>query len=356
MIFINGQRHEITQEQRDKLKEMFPTFFRDNNPEALRTKYMPTMITRNSEGDQIMSPAVYLANRVTLHDETGSYEVVYTTQAPRVNPKTNDLEFHDGGVLTRHNMPIRPGKGLELLVFLMFYSTQVKNGLAPEKSKIPKITVESKASEAATRNAARKLYANFEALVISDSGLPDDKIRQLAGVFNINETDPEVIRDRLLTLAKNARTGQANVEFIEKFMASADKDYLKIRALVEEAYDKGILAQDKDNYDWQISDGDGMFKFYAKYGSANVKDPLGFLVNYMASRPADIERIRLAVQPAGGNDGKTIADFHPMQKKKVLALVKGMTEEQFENFFSTAELGWHMSWKEEAEENRLNPA
>ena len=336
-------RYKPTEEQKAKLKEMFPAFFRDKNPESLRTKYLPTMIQRDRDGNLKMSPEIYLANRVTILEDGVSSEVVFSKMPPVVNQATKQITYPDGGVRTRHNMPINPSKDIELLVFLMFYSPQVKNGLAEVQSKNPKITIESKQSEAKAKLDSKRALANFEAMIISDSQLPDDKIISLGRVFGINESDADVLRSVFLTMAE--RNGKPNMDFIDRFMESSSKDYLKIRGIVDQAYENGIFAQDKDNYDWKIIDPTGGYKFYAKYGQANVKDPAGFLVSYLSGRPADVYKIEQLLRP--GSSSKTIVDYNPPQKQEVFAVVKDMNPQEYENFFATAELAWHHKWREE---------
>lgn len=338
MIYKDGERLKPSDKQREKLKEMFPTFFREKDPQPLKMKYLPTMIKKGPEGNDIMPPAIHLCNRFTLDDGDGRAEYVFTAQAPRKD-KNGELIFDDGSLVARHNRPLQPKKDVEKLVFLMFYSSEVVNGFAPEKSKTPKVMIVSKQSEAKAILDERTLRANVEALLISDARIPDEKVKTLGSVFNIQEEDPDVLRTIFLNMA-DSRTG----DFKERFLASVNSDYLGVRKIVDECIDNEVLRTDKENHDWVKLVGED-YEFFVKYGPVNAKDPKAFLTNYLIGKPSEIDKLRRVLRSSATGD-KTIEDFHSTQKDKVKELVSNMDANEFEAFFTGAE-GFRAKWKEE---------
>jgi len=243
MLFQDGQKFVLDQEDIDELIEVFPDYM--NKKKAVRITYNTGVVqkieTNNPNSPYVFSTPTFSINlsNTWIDYNTGEQREIRFSYLPAKYRGDGSSYFEDSHIVLDQSFVFKPGEDMELLWFCYNFSKLFKNGKVGQSSSPFQFIIQHKIVEqktSSTMSEARTKVALGE--------MPKDKLFAFAKTFMvIDEDDTQDV-----ILAKIFSTMDSNIEFKKFLIKQIDKDAVddEVTSLVEKAISTGLLKSNED--------------------------------------------------------------------------------------------------------------
>lgn len=309
MLYKEGQRldREDLKEHIEILKDIFPTYFRKDNPLPIKldytegNKYYVESYRPGGDifaGKSLRSPNPFGITMVGYEDEDGfRSEIRYTEKAPVFsgsNISWPNYKFRVGA-----DVYLRPIVDLEKLIFLWFYSSAFVNNYCQHKSPsapfefiIPEKQIESKYDNIAFR---RKLE---DEILIEETRMSYDAIQSIAKSFGLvlrgeEKVDRVKLFDSIISSNTNYRKyneAKSGIVLEKKSTVSEVVELTQVKNIVANLVDNLKIFDDEKGA-WRIK-GPGKPKFLCDIEGETPEEKLFNLVEFVSNNPEVLQHIK----------------------------------------------------------------
>jgi hypothetical protein len=309
MIYKEGYRlqKEDLLDKIEILKDVFPTFFRKENPLPIVIDYIQSAKFQVSAftpgGDNLVgtmwkAPQPMGVSNVGYDEEDGfRSEIRYTEQAPVSSG--SGFNWPRVQMDLSSKMKLTPGTDLEKLIFLYFYCDHFTNNESPNKRKsarfefiIPEKQVDSKYDNIASR---RKLE---DEILIEETRMSYEMVKSIMNTMGLNiRGEEKVDRVQLFDVVLSSKSMYSKYALLKGTITPEKKS--TVNEVVELTQVKNIVANLVDNlkiFDdekgaWRIK-GPGKPKFLCDIEGETPEEKLFNLVEFVSNNPEVLQHIK----------------------------------------------------------------
>jgi hypothetical protein len=313
MIYKEGYRlqKEDLLDKIEILKDVFPTFFRKENPLPIVIDYIQSAKFQVSAftpgGDNLVgtiwkAPQPMGVSNVGYDEEDGfRSEIRYTEQAP-VNSGSG-FNWPRVQMDLSSKMKLIPGTDLEKLIFLYFYCDHFTNNECPNKRKsarfefiIPEKQVDSKYDNIASR---RKLE---DEILIEETRMSYEMVKSIMNTIGLNVRGEEKVdRVQLFDVVLSSKSMHSKYISLKGTITPEKKS--TVSEVVELTQVKNIVANlvdslkifDDEKGAWRIK-GPGKPKFLCDIEGETPEEKLFNLVEFVSSNQEVLQSVKSLVK------------------------------------------------------------
>lgn len=243
MLFQDGQKFILDQEDIDELTAVFPEYM--IKKKAVRIIYNANVVqkieTNNPAAPYVFSKPTFSINlsNTWVDYNTGEQREIRFSYLPARYRSDGSSYFEDNHIIVDHSFVFKPGEDMELLWFCYNFSKLFKNSKVGQTSSPFQFIIQHKIVEqktSITMSEAKTKVALGE--------MPKDKLFDFAKTFMVVEEDDT----QDIILAKIFSTMDTNAEFKKFLISKFDKDAVDedVVSLVEKAIATGLLKSNED--------------------------------------------------------------------------------------------------------------
>jgi hypothetical protein len=243
MLFQDGQKFVLDQEDIDELISVFPDYM--IKKKTVRINYNPGVVqkieTNNPSAPFVFSTPTFsinLSNTWVDYNTGEQREIRFSNQPARYRGDGSSY-FEDNHSILDHSFVFKPGADMELLWFCYNFSKLFKNGKVGQSSSPFQFIIQHKIVEQKTSTTMSEAKTK---VAIGD--MSKDKLLAFAKTFMVVEEDDtqDVILSKIFT------TMDSNIEFKKFLISQFDKDAVDedVTSLVEKAISTGLLKSNED--------------------------------------------------------------------------------------------------------------
>lgn len=313
MLYREGQRldKEDLKEHIEILKDIFPTFFRKENPLPIKldytesSKFYVESFRPGGEiyaGRSLRSPNPFGVSMVGYEDIDGfRSEIRYTEKAPIFNGSNISWPNYKFKIGT--DVELRPIVDLEKLIFLWFYSSAFVNNDCPHKNPsapfefiIPEKQIESKYDNISFR---RKLE---DEILIENTRMSYEAIKSIAKSFGLNlrgeeKVDRVQLFDIIISSSNNYKKynqAKSSIVLEKKSTVSEVVELTQVKNIVASLVDSLKIFDDEKGA-WRIK-GPGKPKFLCDIEGETPEEKLFNLVEFVSNNPEVLQSVKSLVK------------------------------------------------------------
>lgn len=313
MLYKEGERldREDLKEHIEILKDIFPTYFRKENPLPIKldytqsSKYYVESFRPGGDvfvGSNLRSPNPFGVSMVGYEDVDGfRSEIRYTEKAPIFNGSNvswSNFKFKVGT-----GTDLKPVVDLEKLIFLWFYSPAFINNQCPNKNPsapfefiIPEKQIESKYDNITFR---RKLE---DEILIEGTRMSYDAIQSIAKSFNLSlRGEEKVDRVQLFDFVissndsyRKYNEAKSSIVLEKKSTVSEVVELTQVKNIVANLVDTLKIFDDEKGA-WRIK-GPGKPKFLCDIEGETPEEKLFNLVEFVSNNPEVLQSVKSLVK------------------------------------------------------------
>lgn len=243
MLFQDGQKFVLDQEDIDELTSVFPDYM--IKKKTVRINYNPGVVqkieTNNPSAPYVFSTPTFSINlsNTWVDYETGEQREIRFSSQPARYRGDGSSYFEDNHIVLDHSFVFKPGEDMELLWFCYNFSKLFKNGKLGQNSSPFQFIIQHKIVEQKTSTTMSEAKTK-----VALGEMPKDKLFAFAKTFMV--VDEDDTQD--VVLAKIFSTMDSNIEFKKFLIKQFDKDAVDEDAtnLVEKAISTGLLKSNED--------------------------------------------------------------------------------------------------------------
>jgi hypothetical protein len=243
MLFQDGQKFVLDQEDIDELTSVFPEYMNKKKP--VRVNYNSGVVqkieTNNPASPFVFSKptfSIYLANTWVDYN-TGEQREIRFSYLPAKDRGDGSSYFEDSHIILDNSFVFKPVEDMELLWFCYNFSKLFKNGKVGLNSSPFQFIIQHKLVEQKTSTTMSEAKTK-----VALGEMPKDKLFAFAKTFMVVEEDDT----QDIVLAKIFSTMDSNIEFKKFLIKQLDKDAVddEVASLVEKAISTGMLKSNED--------------------------------------------------------------------------------------------------------------
>jgi hypothetical protein len=243
MLFQDGQKFVLDQEDIDELTSVFPEYM--NKKKAVRITYNANVVqkieTNNPASPFVFSKPTFSVNlsNTWIDYDSGEQREIRFSYLPARYRGDGSSYFEDNHVVVDHSFVFKPGEDMELLWFCYNFSKLFKNGKVGQNTSPFQFIIQHKIVEQKTSTTMSEAKTK-----VALGELPSDKLFAFAKTFMV--VDEDDTQD--VILAKIFSTMDSNPEFKKFLISKFDKDAVDedVVSLVEKAISTGLLKSNED--------------------------------------------------------------------------------------------------------------
>jgi hypothetical protein len=243
MLFEDGQKFILNQEDIDELTSVFPEYM--TKKKAVRVTYNANVVqkieTNNPTAPFVFSKPTFSINlsNTWVDYNTGEQREIRFSYLPARHRSDGSSYFEDNHIIVDHSFVFKPGEDMELLWFCYNFSKLFKNGKAGQNTSPFQFIIQHKLVEQKTSTTMSEAKTK-----VALGELPSEKLIAFAKTFMV--VDEEDTQD--VILAKIFSTMDTNAEFKKFLISKFDKDAVDedVISLVEKAISTGLLKSNED--------------------------------------------------------------------------------------------------------------
>jgi hypothetical protein len=243
MLFQDGQKFILDQEDIDELTSVFPEYMKKKKP--VRVNYNSGVVQK-IETNNPASPFVFSKPTFSIHlantwvdYNTGEQREIRFSYLPAKYRGDGSSYFEDSHIVLDNSFVFKPVEDMELLWFCYNFSKLFKNGKVGLNSSPFQFIIQHKLVEQKTSTTMSEAKTK-----VALGEMPKDKLFAFAKTFMVVEEDDT----QDIVLAKIFSTMDSNIEFKKFLIKQLDKDAVDDEAasLVEKAISTGMLKSNED--------------------------------------------------------------------------------------------------------------
>jgi hypothetical protein len=243
MLFQDGQKFILDQEDIDELTSVFPEYM--TKKKAVRITYNANVVqkieTNNPAAPFVFSKPTFSINlsNTWVDYNTGEQREIRFSYLPARYRSDGSSYFEDNHIIVDHSFVFKPGEDMELLWFCYNFSKLFTNSKIGQTSSPFQFIIQHKLVEQKTSTTMSEAKTK-----VALGELPSDKLIAFAKTFMV--VDEEDTQD--IILAKIFSTMDTNAEFKKFLISKFDKDAVDedVISLVEKAISTGLLKSNED--------------------------------------------------------------------------------------------------------------
>ena len=243
MLFEDGQKFILNQEDIDELTSVFPEYM--TKKKAVRIIYNANVVqkieTNNPAAPFVFSKPTFSINlsNTWVDYNTGEQREIRFSYLPARHRSDGSSYFEDNHIIVDHSFVFKPGEDMELLWFCYNFSKLFKNSKVGQTSSPFQFIIQHKIVEQKTSTTMSEAKTK-----VALGELPIDKLFAFAKTFMVVEEDDT----QDVILAKIFSTMDTNAEFKKFLISKFDKDAVDedVISLVEKAISTGLLKSNED--------------------------------------------------------------------------------------------------------------
>jgi hypothetical protein len=243
MLFQDGQKFVLDQEDIDELIEVFPDYM--NKKKAVRITYNPGVVqkieTNNPNSPYVFSTPTFSINlsNTWIDYNTGEQREIRFSYLPARYRGDGSSFFEDNHIVLDQSFVFKPGEDMELLWFCYNFSKLFKNGKVGQSTSPFQFIIQHKIVEQKTNTTMSDARTK-----IALGEMPKDKLLDFAKTFMVVEEDDT----QDIILSKIFSAMDSNIEFKKFLISKFDKDAVddEVTYLVEKAISTGLLKSNED--------------------------------------------------------------------------------------------------------------
>ena len=243
MLFEDGQKFILNQEDIDELTSVFPEYM--TKKKAVRIIYNANVVqkieTNNPAAPFVFSKPTFSINlsNTWVDYNTGEQREIRFSYLPARHRSDGSSYFEDNHIIVDHSFVFKPGEDMELLWFCYNFSKLFKNSKVGQTSSPFQFIIQHKIVEQKTSTTMSEAKTK-----VALGELPIDKLFAFAKTFMVVEEDDT----QDVILAKIFSTMDTNAEFKKFLISKFDKDAVDedVVSLVEKAISTGLLKSNED--------------------------------------------------------------------------------------------------------------
>ena len=243
MLFQDGQKFILDQEDIDELTSVFPEYMKKKKP--VRVNYNSGVVQK-IETNNPASPFVFSKPTFSIHlantwvdYNTGEQREIRFSYLPAKYRGDGSSYFEDSHIVLDNSFVFKPVEDMELLWFCYNFSKLFKNGKVGLNSSPFQFIIQHKLVEQKTSTTMSEAKTK-----VALGEMPKDKLFAFAKTFMVVEEDDT----QDIVLAKIFSTMESNIEFKKFLIKQLDKDAVddEVASLVEKAISTGLLKSNED--------------------------------------------------------------------------------------------------------------
>jgi len=243
MLFQDGQKFILDQEDIDELTSVFPEYM--TKKKAVRITYNANVVqkieTNNPAAPFVFSKPTFSINlsNTWVDYNTGEQREIRFSYLPARYRSDGSSYFEDNHIIVDHSFVFKPGEDMELLWFCYNFSKLFTNSKIGQTSSPFQFIIQHKIVEQKTSTTMSEAKTK-----VALGELPSDKLFAFAKTFMV--VDQDDTQD--VILAKIFSTMDSNPEFKKFLISKFDKDAVDedVVSLVEKAISTGLLKSNED--------------------------------------------------------------------------------------------------------------
>jgi len=299
-------------EYREKLKEVFPRSFRDNNPEPVRLHYSKQYmrkVTRfdnkfnvNPTGREIRKmPALTVLKTVERVNEGGFSRTYMYSEAPLVIKDNGEVQGGRGISIRPPGINLDPVMALEKIIFLYFFSSQVGDSGRGENRNA--YTRFARPDIAAKENIA-KITLNVDihnTFLNEQTRISYDDLRKISSAMQIAlNSDENEDRLTMYSRCQDATVWERFKRVSQEVISQKNtSDLSEINEKVKKAKSKEINVVRKKDGKWILTTTGGEHvRDIVEVNGSNANDQHLNLVDYLKGDPDTVQKMNELVAAA----------------------------------------------------------
>lgn len=243
MLFQDGQKFILDQEDIDELTSVFPEYM--TKKKAVRITYNAGVVqkieTNNPAAPFVFSKPTFSINlsNTWVDYNTGEQREIRFSYLPARYRSDGSSYFEDNHVIVDHSFVFKPGEDMELLWFCYNFSKLFKNSKVGQNTSPFQFIIQHKIVEQKTSTTMSEAKTK-----VALGELSSEKLFAFANTFMV--VDQDDTQD--VILAKIFSTMDSNPEFKKFLISKFDKDAVDedVISLVEKAISTGLLKSNED--------------------------------------------------------------------------------------------------------------
>jgi hypothetical protein len=243
MLFQDGQKFILDQEDIDELTSVFPEYM--NKKKAVRITYNANVVqkieTNNPAAPFVFSKPTFSINlsNTWVDYNTGEQREIRFSYLPARYRSDGSSYFEDNHIIVDHSFVFKPGEDMELLWFCYNFSKLFANSKIGQTSSPFQFIIQHKLVEQKTSTTMSEAKTK-----VALGELSSEKLFAFAKTFMV--VDQDDTQD--IILAKIFSTMDSNAEFKKFLISQFDKDAVDedVTSLVEKAISTGLLKSNED--------------------------------------------------------------------------------------------------------------
>ena len=243
MLFQDGQKFILDQEDIDELTSVFPEYM--TKKKAVRITYNANVVqkieTNNPAAPFVFSKPTFSINlsNTWVDYNTGEQREIRFSYLPARYRSDGSSYFEDNHIIVDHSFVFKPGEDMELLWFCYNFSKLFANSKIGQTSSPFQFIIQHKLVEQKTSTTMSEAKTK-----VALGELSSEKLFAFAKTFMV--VDQDDTQD--IILAKIFSTMDSNAEFKKFLISQFDKDAVDedVTSLVEKAISTGLLKSNED--------------------------------------------------------------------------------------------------------------
>lgn len=243
MLFQDGQKFILDQEDIDELTLVFPEYMVKKKP--VRINYNSGVVqkieTNNPSTPYVFSKPTFSVNlsNTWVDYNTGEQREIRFSYLPARYRGDGSSYFEESHIVVDHSFIFKPVEDMELLWFCYNFSKLFKNSKVGQSSSPFQFIIQHKLVEQKTSTTMSEAKTK-----VALGEMPKDKLFAFAKTFMVVDEDDtqDVILSKIFT------TMESNLEFKKFLISKFDKDAVDedVVSLVEKAISTGVLKSNED--------------------------------------------------------------------------------------------------------------
>jgi hypothetical protein len=243
MLFQDGQKFILDQEDIDELTSVFPEYM--TKKKAVRITYNANVVqkieTNNPSAPFVFSKPTFSINlsNTWIDYNTGEQREIRFSYLPAKYRSDGSSYFEDKHIIVDHSFVFKPGEDMELLWFCYNFSKLFANSKIGQASSPFQFIIQHKLIEQKTSTTMSEAKTK-----VALGELSSEKLIAFAKTFMVVAEDDT----QDVILAKIFSTMDSNLEFKKFLISKFDKDAVDedVISLVEKAISTGLLKSNED--------------------------------------------------------------------------------------------------------------
>jgi hypothetical protein len=243
MLFQDGQKFILDQEDIDELTSVFPEYM--TKKKAVRLTYNANVVqkieTNNPSAPFVFSKPTFSINlsNTWVDYNTGEQREIRFSYLPAKYRSDGSSYFEDKHIIVDHSFVFKPGEDMELLWFCYNFSKLFANSKIGQASSPFQFIIQHKLIEHKTSTTMSEAKTK-----VALGELSSEKLIAFAKTFMVVAEDDT----QDVILAKIFSTMDTNAEFKKFLISKFDKDAVDedVVSLVEKAISTGLLKSNED--------------------------------------------------------------------------------------------------------------